>query len=65
MQEIQQVQIPKRVYELSEDMKIIWYGRLVKGNPWENITGKLEIGRQIDVEKMLKEKGFESANKYF
>lgn len=65
MQELQQPQIPKRLYELSENMRIISYGKLVMGNPWKNITGKLKIGKETDIEKMLKEKGFEDVSEYF
>ncbi len=65
MEKLQQSQIPKKVYELSENMRIIRYRKLVTGNPWKNITGKLEIGKKINIEKMLKERGFEDVSEYF
>jgi len=65
MEKLQQSQIPKKVYELSENMRIIRYRKLVTGNPWKNITGKIEIGKEINIEKMLKERGFEDVSEYF
>ena len=29
-------------------------------DPWEKITGRVKIGKKIDVEEILKNKGFEN-----
>jgi hypothetical protein len=57
--------VPKQVYALSRDMRLVWHKQVLVGNPWENITGKLEVGRRVRIEKLLKEKGFENAGGCF
>jgi hypothetical protein len=59
------MQVPHELLELSRNAKIIWYGQIISKDPWKNITGKLEAGRKIDIEKILDEKGFEYASEYF
>lgn len=56
-----ELQIPKRVEDLSRSFRIIWLGQVTKRtDPWKNITGKLKIGQKIDIEKLLEERGFEN-----
>jgi len=50
--------IPKEISELSKKFKVVWKQK-EEGDPWDEITGKIEIGRKVDIEKLLKEKGFE------
>jgi len=59
------MQIPKPIYDLSRNMKIIRYEQLLVGDPWESITGKLEIGRKISIEELLEERGFEDVGQCF
>lgn len=56
--------IPEPVSKLSRYMKVVWCEQSVK-DPWENITGKIRMGKEVDVEKILKEKGFEDVSKDF
>jgi len=50
--------VPKEISELSKKFKVVWKQK-EEGDPWDEITGKIEIGRKVDIEKLLKEKGFE------
>lgn len=50
--------VPKEIAELSKKFKVVWMEK-EEGNPWDEITGKIEVGRKVNVEELLKEKGFE------
>lgn len=52
--------IPKEINELSGKMKIVWLGQIVQKDPWKKITGQLKIGQKVNIEDMLKKRGFEN-----
>lgn len=52
--------VPKEISELSKKFRIVWMEK-EGGDPWDEITGKIEIGGKVDVEELLKEKGFEES----
>ena len=51
--------------ELSHNMKVIYLGVEIRKteNPWGNITGKIKLGKKINIEELLKHRGFEHAQR--
>lgn len=45
--------VPKQISELSKKFRIVWMGK-EGGDPWDEITGKIEVGRKVNVEELLK-----------
>ena len=54
-----------KVFQLSKSMKVFQLGVEIPRaeNPWDKITGRFKIGRDIDVEDILKNKGFENVDR--
>ncbi len=55
----------ERIFQLSKNMKVFQLGVEISRaeNPWDKITGRFKIGRSIDVEEILKNKGFENVQR--
>lgn len=53
------------IFQLSKSMKVFRLGVEISRakDPWEKITGRFKIGRNIDVEEILKNKGFENVRR--
>lgn len=60
VKKLERGRIPEEIFNLSRESRIIWMGK-ERGNPWKEITGKLRIGKKVNVERLLKEKGFEES----
>ena len=53
-------QMPLEIKQISQHMKVIRFGSLLsKKNPWQKITGILKLSKKVDIEHLLKQKGFE------
>lgn len=53
-------QLPIKLKQISQHMKIIRFGSLFsKEDPWKKITSVFKFGRKVDIEHLLKQKGFE------
>lgn len=52
--------VPKQISDLSKNFRIIWMEK-DGSDPWDEITGKIEIGSKVNVEELVKEKGFEES----
>ena len=53
-------QLPITIKQISQHMKIIRFGFILpKEDPWKKITSMFKFGKKVDVEHLLKQKGFE------
>lgn len=59
------VEFTDKIFQLSKNMKVFQLGAKISKaeDPWKNITGRFKIGRNIDVEDILKNKGFENVDR--
>lgn len=47
--------IPDRIKEVSKRMKVIYLEKVSeKGNGWEDLNGMLTIGKEVNVENLIK-----------
>ena len=54
-------QVPIKVKQISQHMKIIRFGSILpKEDPWKKITSMFKFGEKINIEHLLKQKGFEN-----
>lgn len=54
-------QFPMEIKQISQHMKVIRFGfTLPKIDPWKEITSVFKFGKKIDIEYLLKQKGFEN-----
>ena len=62
-QPIVQEELPPRIREISERVKIIRFGILQEPgpSPWEKLAGMFRLGRPLNVEEMLDARGFEES----
>ncbi|MFH1563937.1 MAG: hypothetical protein ABIF11_11075 [Nitrospirota bacterium] len=54
------------VKEISQNMKVMWLGtsNLIRESSWKKLKGRLKVQEEIDVEKILDEKGIYETSKY-
>lgn len=48
-------EVPGKIKEVSRRMKVIYLERVLDaGDPWERLKGMFTIGKEIDVEDLIK-----------
>lgn len=52
--------IPDRIKEISKRMKVIYLEKVSeRGDGWEDLNGMLTIGKEVDVENLIKSRWLE------
>lgn len=64
---VTQEELPPRIREISQRVKIIRFGILQEPgpSPWEKLAGMFRLGHPLNVEEMLDARGFEESADYF
>lgn len=55
-------QLSTKIKQISQHMKVIRFGFILpREDPWKKITSMFKFGKKVNVEHLLKQKGFEDA----
>lgn len=53
----QEHSIPQQVKEISRHMKVVYLEQVVETkDPWEELTGMFTIGRELNIEDLIKQR---------